>query len=109
VAYDERLAERVRGMLGRRRAVTERKMFGGIAFLLRGNMCCGVLNDALIVRVDPQGTARALRRRHTRPFDMTGRAINGFVVVTRPGCRNAKQLQGWLKTALTYVRGLPSK
>lgn len=109
MAYDEKLARRVRRLLAGRRALTERKMFGGIAFLIRGHMCCGVLNDELIVRLEPAATARALQRPHVRAFDFTGRAMKGFVVVRPAGSRAAASLRRWLDVAQTYVASLPAK
>jgi TfoX/Sxy family transcriptional regulator of competence genes len=109
VTYDERLAERVRKLLDRQPRLAERKMFGGIAFLLRGNMCCGVLNDDLIVRVGPDGYDDALARPHARPMDFTGRAIKGFVYVGRGGYRTERGLAAWIGRGAAFVTTLPKK
>ena len=109
MAYDEKLAERVRKALARRRGLTERKMFGGIAFMLRGNMCCGVQNDELILRLAPEEAERALRKAHTRPFDMTGRPMKGFVVVTPGGHKTSAALRKWVEQAARFARSLPAK
>lgn len=109
MAYDERLAERVRHVLTPHRGVSERRMFGGIAFLLRGNMCCGVLKDELIVRVGPDGYADALSRPHARPMDFTGRAIKGLVYVSRDGYRTERGLAAWVGRGVDFVSTLPKK
>ncbi len=109
MAYDERLAARVRKALARRRMVTEKKMFGSIAFLWRGHMCCGVLNDDLVLRVGPDRYEEALAQPHARPMDFTGRAFKGFVYVGPGGCRTGKALAKWLARALDHVWALPAK
>jgi len=106
MAYDARLAERVRRSLSRRKAVTEKKMFGGIAFLLRGKMCCGVLNDELVVRVGVARYRKALERPHVRPMDFTGRPLTGFVFVGRAGCQTDRALKKWLDGAIDFVSTL---
>jgi TfoX/Sxy family transcriptional regulator of competence genes len=85
MAYDEELAARVRKLVARQGGYSERKMFGGLCFMISGNMACGVLADALIVRVPKEDTAGFLKRNHTRPFDFTGKALRGFVVVEACG------------------------
>jgi len=81
VAYDERLAARVRALLGNRTDVSERKMFGGLTFMTGGNMCCGVNRNDLIVRLDPDREHEAFARPHARPMDLTGRPMRGFITV----------------------------
>src|SRR5438552_1295893 len=81
MAFDERLADRIRGSLGRRKGLVEKKMFGGVAFLLNGNMCVGVHKSDLIVRLAPEATDAALARAHTRRFDLTGRPMKGWILV----------------------------
>lgn len=109
MAYDEQLAEKIRGILAGRKGLTEKKMFGGIAFMLRGNMCCGVLNDDLILRLGPDQTEKALKRKHTKPFDVTGRPMRGFVVVTAEGCKRRQTLQRWLIDAADFAMSLSPK
>ncbi len=109
MAYDERLAERVRVALERRRGVTEKKMFGGIAFLVNGNMSCGVNGDDLMVRVGPETYEQALDRAHARPMDFTGRPLKGMVYVGPKGVRTAKQLGRWVDDAVAFARSLPAK
>lgn len=109
MAYDARVAARVRTALRRRRAVTERRMFGGIAFLVDGHMVCGVLDESLVLRLGPAGAARALARPHTRPMDFTGRPLAGMVYVDAPGHRRDRDLRAWLDAAVRFVRTLPRK
>lgn len=109
VAYDEKLAERVRTALLPQRGVSERKMFGGLAFLLRGNMLCGVVDRDLMVRVGPDGYETALARPHARQMDFTGRAMKGLVYVAPAGIRTGRQLESWLGHGLEFVASLPAK
>lgn len=108
LSFDEDLADRVRLTLGTRRGLTEKKMFGGLAFLLRGNMCCGVLNRELIVRVPPDQTDEVLAEPHTRAFDFTGRAMRGFVVVRPAGCEDEDTLSEWVARDVAFASGLPT-
>jgi TfoX/Sxy family transcriptional regulator of competence genes len=85
VAYDEQLAARVRTLLADRTDVDERKIFGGLTFLVAGNMSCGVNGNELIVRLDPEHEDEALARPHARPMDFTGRRMRGFVTVRPEG------------------------
>ena len=89
--------------------MAEKKMFGGLAFLLRGNMCCGVLGRELIVRVPPDETDDVLAEQHTRPFDFTGRPMRGFVVVRPAGFEDDDALAGWVARAVAVAAGLPAK
>jgi TfoX/Sxy family transcriptional regulator of competence genes len=109
VAYNEALAGRVRARLGRRKGVAERRMFGGLAFLLNGHMACGVQGDRLVLRLGPQGAAAALQRRHTRPMDFTGKALASMVYVEADGYRRDADLRSWLDKAVRFARGLPPK
>ncbi len=104
MAYDERLAERVRAALAGERGISERKMFGGLAFLVDGKMCVGVLHDELMVRTGRERYAEALRRPHARPMDFTGRATTGMVYAGAPGIARSAALQRWLELALTAAR-----
>jgi hypothetical protein len=108
VAYDERLATRVRALLTDRNDVSERKMFGGLTFMVSGHMCCGVNGDELIVRLDPDREEKALARPHARPMDFTGRPMRGFVTVQPEGLKGA-QLNPWVQEAVTRVESLPPK
>src|SRR5918993_855417 len=96
MAYDARLAERIRRVFGQRRDVVERKMFGGLAFLCRSRMCCGIVGRDLMVRVAGDEFDAVLRGRHVRPMDFTGKPLRGFVYVSPPGFRTAQALRSWL-------------
>jgi TfoX/Sxy family transcriptional regulator of competence genes len=109
MAYDERLAERIRGALSGWKAVSERRMFGGIAFLLHGNMCCGVIRDLLVLRLGSPGAECALRRPHTREMDFTGRPMKGMVYVEPEGTLSSTELQEWLEQAVQFAQALPRK
>lgn len=108
MAYNERLAERLRASLSRRKGIEEKKMFGGVGFLLNGNMLVGVWKDSLIVRLDPTDGEDALREPHVKPFDITGRPMKGWILVTSDGLGEDK-LRGWVGRAVKFVSALPSK
>ena len=109
MAYDEVLAERVRRALTGRADLSERKMFGGIAFMLRGNMCCGIVRNDLMVRVGPERHEEALAQPHARPMDFTGRPMRGMVYVTPEGCRTDEALKRWVEQGLNFAATLPAK
>jgi len=108
VAYDEDLADRVRAVLPPAEAVTERQMFGGLAFMLGGHMFCGVVRDTLMVRLGPEGADRALNLPHVRPMDFTGRPVKGMVFVERGGLHGAA-LGEWVAAAAAFACALPPK
>jgi TfoX/Sxy family transcriptional regulator of competence genes len=108
MAYDETLAARVRTLLAGRSDVSERKMFGGLTFMVAGNMCCGVLGDELIVRLDPEREDEALARPHARPMDFTGRPMRGFVTVHPEGLEGDR-LERWVQDAVARAESLPPK
>jgi TfoX/Sxy family transcriptional regulator of competence genes len=109
MAYSESLAERVREVLGRRKDLTEKRMFGGLAFLVRGHMCCGVIGDRLMVRVGPDAYDEALGRPHAREMNFTGRAMRGMVYVDPGGIASEKALAGWVERGLAFAETLPPK
>jgi TfoX/Sxy family transcriptional regulator of competence genes len=109
MAYDETLAVRVRDLLGDRAAATEKKMFGGLAFMVGGNMCCGVHGDELIVRLEPEGTDQALEEQHVRVFDLTGRPMKGWVLVAPAGVASDDDLRRWVDLAVEFASSLPAK
>ena len=109
MAYDEKLAGRVRGLLAKRKAIAEKKMFGGIAFLLNGNMCVGLHGEELIVRLDPKKTEEALAEPHTRIFDMTGRPMKGWILVGSVGVASENALAKWVSVGASYAASLPAK
>ena len=108
MAYDEDLADRVRAVLRPGEAVTERRMFGGLAFMLGGHMFCGVVKDTLMARLGPEAADRALDQPHVRPMDFTGRPTKGMVFVDPEGLRG-DALRQWVDTAADYARALPPK
>ncbi|MCJ7735650.1 MAG: TfoX/Sxy family protein [Anaerolineales bacterium] len=109
MAYDESLAQRVREVIDNRPFFQEKKMFGGIGFLIQGNMACGVIREDLIVRVGAENYTDSLLKPNVELFDMTGRAMTGWVVVKEPGYRKDEDLQSWVDQGLLYVLTLPAK
>ena len=109
MAYDEGVAERIRGVFEGRDDVVEKKMFGGIAFMHRGNMCCGIVGDVLMARVGPDAYTAALQRPAAREMDFTGRSMKGFVYVDPEGFAEDGQLQEWIDLCETFTRSLPAK
>src|SRR5688500_13867187 len=107
MAYDEALAERVRDLLTLRGDLTERKMFGGIAWMVGGNMACGILGEDLIVRLEPDEAEKALREENTREFDLTGRPAKGMVVVEPPAIADHGDLAGWVEAGVGFAASLP--
>ena len=108
LAYDEGLAQRIREMLGTAR-ITERKMFGGLAFLSRGHMFVGVVGNTLMARVGSEPYAEALRRPHVREMDFTGRPMKGYVFVDPPGIERDDDLEHRIVASRAFVRSLPDK
>lgn len=109
MAYDTGLAQRVREILEEEPGVAEKKMFGGLCFLLSGNMVCGVIKDDLIVRVGAEQYQAMLLVPHTRKFEITGRPLTGWVMVLARALDDDDDLGDWLKRAVTFVRTLPPK
>lgn len=106
--YNEELADRVRRALAKERGVTERKMFGGIAFMVNGSMACGIVRDELMVRVGPDQHAKLASAPGTRLMDYTGRPMKGFLFVDASGY-TGRSLGTWVKRCLAYSGSLPSK
>src|SRR6202158_5902211 len=96
MAFDVNLAERIRQALARKKGITDKKMFGGIGFLLNGNMLVGVWKESLIVRLDPDETEDALREPFVKEFDITGRPMKGWVLVGREGVKSDEELKDWI-------------
>jgi len=109
MAFDEGLARRMREALAVIPDINEKKMFGGIGFLLNGNMACGVNKDDLIVRVGPEAYDGALAEPHTKDFDMTGRPMKGWVVVRPAGYETDEMLKGWVQRGVDFALTLPPK
>lgn len=109
MAYDATLADRIRHCLARRKNIESKKMFGGIGFLLNGNLLVGVQNESLVVRVGAEEYEYALIEPHVKVFDFTGKPLKGWVVVGPLGLDNDEKLGGWLQRALKFVRTLAAK
>ncbi len=112
MAYDEGLAQRVRELLEDRweeLEVVEKKMFGGLCFMVQGNMCCGILQDDMMVRVGAEDHAEALAQPHARPMDFTGKAMKGMVYVGPGGLEGDDDLESWLQRGLNFTLSLPAK
>ncbi len=108
--YDEDLAHRIRALIAGEPDITERRMFGGLAFLVGGNMSVAASGQGgLIVRVDPKDTAGLLARPHARPFEMRGRTMQGWLRVDADGLRTKRQLEPWVTRGVAYARSLPAK
>ena len=109
MAYNESLAGRIRDVLADRDAIAERKMFGGIAFMSNGNMCCGIVGNDLMVRVGPDAYEDALSKTGARPMDFTGRPSKGMVYVDSAALSARDQLIEWVQRGLDYAASLPPK
>jgi hypothetical protein len=110
MAFDETLAARIRVQLGKKKGLTEKKMFGGIGFLLNGNLACAVRRDEMLVRIAPEKTDEALAQKHTRMFDLSGtRPMKGWILVNREGLKTDKALANWVDTGVSYASSLPPK
>jgi hypothetical protein len=110
MAFDEELADRVRELISGEAGLTEQKMFGGIAFLINGNMSVGVSGQGgLMVRVDPEETDALLGRPHARPFEMRARPMRGWLRVDAEGVRTKRGLEPWVRRGVAYARSLPPK
>lgn len=109
MAYDEGLAQRIRDVLADLPGLVEKKMFGGVGFMVRGNMACGVNGADLIVRVGPERYENALAIPHTRPFDFTGRPMKGWVMVSPEGYEADSALESWVQQGVDFTRSLPAK
>lgn len=109
MAFDTKLADRIRAALGERKGLTEKKMFGGIGFMLGGNMACGVHGEQMIVRLDPAETDDALARPHTRRFDLTGKPMKGWILMEPAGVATDDDLTRWVSVGAKYAESLPPK
>ena len=109
MAYDEDLADQVRQLLARRKGISEKRMFGGIAFLKDGNMCCGVVNEDVVLRLGPEGGVAALDEPDIRPMDFTGRPMKTMVYLGAPGWEDRNVLKSWVERALAFCSTLPPK
>lgn len=107
MAFDEDLADRIREITDPLKNITEKKMFGGIAFMVGGKMAVGIIGEDLMVRVGPDDHEAALKRAHVRPMDFTGRPMKGYVYVAPEGIRTKAQLAKWVDRGLSFARTLP--
>jgi TfoX/Sxy family transcriptional regulator of competence genes len=109
MTFSQSLAERVRLALQTHRSVTEKKLFGGVGFMLKGNIMVGVWKSSLIVRLGPDQAAVALKKAHVREFDITGRPMKGWIMVDLEGLETDRKLVGWIERATWFVETLPGK
>ena len=109
MAYDHNLAQRIIEVLQGTPALDEKKMFGGVGYLIHGNMAVGVHGNDLMVRVGPENHAEAMKHPHTRPFDLTGRPMSGWLVVEAAGIEDPAVLAEWIQLGVTYAQSLPPK
>jgi hypothetical protein len=109
MAYDATLAARIRAGLSTIDHLVEKKMFGGVGFILNGNMACGVYGDELIVRIPPEESGAVLSLPHTRVFNLTGRPMKGWILVDSAGYATDGDLQAWIERGVAYAKTLPPK
>ena|SRR5215472_1499791 len=109
MAYDAHLADRVRWILNGAAEFSEKKMFGGLTFMVNGQMCCGVLKDDLVLRLTPEHAAAALQRPHTRPMDFTGSPMKSMVYVSAAGTDSDEALIDWIMSAVKLARSTPGR
>lgn len=109
MAYDETLASRIQDILSGQPSLDAKKMFGGVGYLVQGNMACGVHKDMLIVRVGPEAFDDTMQLPHTRPFDMTGRPMKGWIMVEPAGFESEADLKQWVQTGVDFALTLPPK
>ena len=109
MTYDKTLAQRMLVVLDLQPGLVIKNMFGGVAFMLQGNLACGVLKDEMIVRVGPQRHQQALSQPYTRPFDFSGHPMNGWIMVTPEGCKSDDEIQAWVQQGIDFALSLPAK
>jgi hypothetical protein len=110
VAYDQELATRIRGLVREEAGLTEKRMFGGLAFMINGNMSVSASGQGgLLLHVDPDDTDALLRKPHAQPFEMRGRTMRGWLRVDPEGVKTKRDLQRWVQRGVSYARSLPSK
>ncbi len=109
MAFSEELADRIRELLEHRVELTERKMFGGIAFMLKGNMCVGVMNDDLLVRVGREAMDELMKGPYVKPMDFTGRTMSGFILVEPQATDDDASLEEWVERGASFADSLPPK
>jgi TfoX/Sxy family transcriptional regulator of competence genes len=107
VAFDETLARRIRKVLDGRKDLVEKHMFGGVCFMIRGRMCCGISDSSLMVRLDPDEADRLADRPHVRPMDFTGKPMRGYLFVDAEGIDSPKALRSWVDRSVAYIETMP--
>ena len=108
--FDEKLAARIRKRLGKKQGLVEKRMFGGVAFMLNGNMCVGIHKDEMIVRLAPEETEQALTQKHIRIFDLSGgRTMKGWILVQPKGLATDAALGKWVTVGVKFAASLPAK
>ena len=110
MGYDEDLASRIRELVSSEEGLTEKRMFGGLAFMINGNMSVSASGQGgLLLHVDPDETDTLLRKPHAHPFEMRGRTMRGWLRVDAEGVKTRRELQRWVRRGVSYARSLPSK
>jgi TfoX/Sxy family transcriptional regulator of competence genes len=109
VAYSEELVERIRDVLDGRPGIVERKMFGGVAWMVNGNMACGVIAEDIMVRLDHEEADQAMAEEHVGPMEFTGRPMRGFLLVEAAGIEEERDLVRWIETGANFAESLPPK
>lgn len=109
MAFDEGLAERVRSIFDSEVKVVEKKMFGGLCFMVNGHMCCGLTKDDLMIRVGKPNYEKCLKQKHARPMDFTGKPMTGMIYVSQSGLSGDKALKDWVQVGLDFINTLPPK
>ena len=109
MAFDEALAQRIRKILDPRKDLVEKHMFGGVCFMIRGRMCCGIIDSSLMVRLDPDDADRLADQPRVRPMDFTGKPMRGYLFVEPEGVESPKALRSWVDRAVAFVETMPVK
>ena len=109
MAYDEKLAQRVRTLVASAKGVSERQQFGGVAFMIRGNVASGIIGNELLVRVGPDKHDQAMKIKDAKPFSLTGRPSRGWVLVRPAGLKSAANLKKWVQMGVDFAKTLPAK
>ena len=109
MAYDEILADRVEVLLKGKRSIAKKKMFGGLCFMVNGNMACGVEKNKLVVRIGPESYKKTLKMKHVRKMDFTGKPLKGFIYVMPEGLRRTDSLKKWIDRGIRFAQSLSNK
>ena len=109
MAFDETLAKRIRKVLDHRNDLVEKHMFGGVCFMIRGRMCCGIIDSSLMVRLDPDEADRVADEPHVRPMDFTGKPMRGYLFVDAEGIDSPKALKSWVDRSVAHIERMPVK